>query len=176
MILTGDEIKRKVQEGTIVIEDFSEERLGPNSYNLRLGPELMVYREVILDPKRENRTRKIIIPPEGLVLDAWKLYLGRTMEYTATDAYVPMLEGRSSWGRLGLFVHVSAGFGDIGFSGNWTLEIIPSRRIRIYPGMEIAQIYYHTPEGNTAMMYNGKYQGSRDVVASRIFEERERWK
>ena len=73
--------------------------------------------------KLPNKTKKIIIPEEGLILEPGKLYLGRTVEYTKTDKFVPMLEGRSSIGRLGLFIHVTAGFGDIGFSGFWTLEI-----------------------------------------------------
>ena len=73
--------------------------------------------------KKPNPTRKITIPEDGLLLAPNKLYLGRTNEYTKTDKYVPMLEGRSSTGRLGLFIHVTAGFGDVGFAGYWTLEI-----------------------------------------------------
>ena len=71
--------------------------------------------------RRENTSFSITIPEDGLLLEPQKLYLGRTIEYTATEGYVPMLEGRSSIGRLGLFVHVTAGFGDIGFKGFWTL-------------------------------------------------------
>ena len=73
--------------------------------------------------KKDNPIRKINIPDDGLLLEPNKLYLGRTVEYTRTDKFIPMLEGRSSTGRLGLFIHVTAGFGDVGFAGYWTLEM-----------------------------------------------------
>lgn len=173
MILTGNEIKIQNDIGGIYIEDFDEKRLGPNSYNLRLAPELLVYKEPVLDAARDNRTRKLEIPEDGLVLEPGRLYLAKTMEYTETRDFVPMLVGRSSVGRLGIFVHVTAGFGDIGFSGNWTLEITCVEPVRIYPGMEICQIYYHTVTGEVIGKYSGKYQGSKDVVSSRIYKELE---
>ena len=73
--------------------------------------------------RKPLHTKSMIIPEEGLVPEPGKLYLGRTYEKTKTDVFVPMLEGRSSIGRLGLCIHVTAGFGDVGFSGYWTLEI-----------------------------------------------------
>lgn len=171
MILSGNEIRIQREAGKIEISDFNESRLGPNSYNVRLASELMVYTEVILDAKQENRTRTIIIPQEGLVLKPGKLYLGRTMERTKTEEFVPMLEGRSSVGRLGLAIHVTAGFGDVGFDGAWTLEIFCLQPVRIYPEMEIGQIYYHSIAGEILAKYHGKYQGSRGVVASRMFQD-----
>lgn len=95
---------------------------------------------------RHRRTRRLTIPPEGMVLKPGKLYLGRTVERTRTDKFIPMLEGRSSVGRLGMGIHVTAGFGDIGFDGPWTLEITVTEPLRIYPLVEIAQIYYHWRE------------------------------
>ena len=147
MILSGLEIKKQVENKNIIIEPFNEECINPNSYNLRLHNELLVYEDHVLDMKLPNKTKKIIIPEEGLILEPGKLYLGRTVEYTKTDKFVPMLEGRSSIGRLGLFIHVTAGFGDIGFSGFWTLEIHCIQPVKIYPGVEICQIYYHSIEG-----------------------------
>lgn len=171
MILSGSEIRRQMDFGNIIISDFDQSRLGPNSYNLRLAPELMVYKEAILDPRQENRTATATIPDSGLVLQPEHLYLARTMEYTETHNFVPMLEGRSSVGRFGVFVHVAAGFGDVGFAGNWTLELSCIHPIRIYPGMEICQIYYHTILGDVQEEYHGKYQNSLDVVASRLYLE-----
>ena len=66
---------------------------------------------------------------------------------------------------------MTAGFGDVGFSGNWTLELTCVQPVRVYPGMEICQIYYQTTTGEILSQYHGKYQGSRDVVASRIYQE-----
>ena len=142
MVLSGLEIKRQLG-GNIVIDPFDESRLNPNSYNLTLHDELMVYEEVILDMRRNNRVRRLVIPPEGLVLNTNQLYLGRTAERTETHNFVPMIEGRSSIGRLGLFVHVTAGFGDVGFCGYWTLEMFAVQPIRIYAGVAICQIFYH---------------------------------
>jgi len=147
MILSGKEIK-KYMGNEIIIDPFDESRINPNSYNLSLHNELLIYDNDILDMKKLNSTKKIIIPEDGLLLQPNKLYLGRTKEYTKTEKYIPMLEGRSSTGRLGLFIHVTAGFGDIGFSGYWTLEIFCVQPVIIYPNVEICQIYYHTISGD----------------------------
>jgi dCTP deaminase len=170
MILSGKEIKNRLGNG-IVIEPFIERQLNPNSYNLRLHNELLVYEERTLDMKKENRATSLIIPEAGLVLEPGILYLARTVEYTRTDSYVPMLEGRSSIGRLGLFVHVTAGFGDVGFAGYWTLEMFCVQPIRVYPDIEVCQIYYHTIEGDYAPYTGGKYQNNRGVQPSLLFRD-----
>lgn len=170
MILSGKEIENRLGK-EIVIEPFDEKRLNPNSYNLRLHNELLVYENDVLDMKKENKVKKITIPPEGLVLEPGKLYLGRTIEYTKTDKYVPMLEGRSSIGRLGLFIHVTAGFGDVGFSGYWTLEIFCVQPIRVYSEVELCQIYYHSIEGNYEKYSSGKYQNNIGVQPSLLYKD-----
>ena len=114
--------------------------------------------------KKPLATEKIIIPEEGLTLKTNKLYLGRTVEYTKTRNLVPMLEGRSSIGRLGLFVHVTAGFGDVGFEGYWTLEIFCVQPVKIYPNVEICQIYYHSVEGDHETYTSGKYQKNKEMM------------
>lgn len=90
----------------IIIDPFDPKRVNPNSYNLTLSDELMVYDNYELDMKKRNEGTLLHIPEEGYVLQPNKLYLGRTHEYTKTRCFVPMLEGRSSIGRLGLFIHV----------------------------------------------------------------------
>jgi dCTP deaminase len=170
LILSGREIKNKMGK-EIVIEPFSEKQLNPNSYNLKLHNELLVYDEEVLDMKKQNKVKSIVIPEEGLVLEPGKLYLGRTVEYTETDKYVPMLEGRSSVGRLGLFIHVTAGFGDVGFKGFWTLEIFCVQPIKIYPGVEICQIYYHSVEGEYDQYCSGKYQKNEGVQPSLLYRD-----
>ena len=142
MILTGEEIRRRMGE-TINIDPYNPDNLNPNSYNLTLHDELMVYEEVVLDMRQVNRVRRIKIPETGLVLNPNQLYLGRTVERTETHELVPMIEGRSSIGRLGLFVHITAGFGDVGFCGFWTLEMFAVQPVKIYPGISICQIFYH---------------------------------
>ena len=170
MILSGDEIQKNL--GTnIVIEPFNPANLNPNSYNLTLHNEVVTYEEVVLDMAEPNRTRRLRIPSEGLVLTPQKLYLGRTAERTETHNLVPMIEGRSSIGRLGLFVHVTAGFGDVGFCGFWTLEMFAIQPIRIYPGVAIAQLFYHQIAGDITEYHSDKYQHSRDIQPSLLYRE-----
>lgn len=170
MILTGSEIKRRVYRGEITINPFSEEQIGPNSYDLCLHNELMAYWPDFecLDPRKVNKTITWPIPEHGYILDPGQLYLARTVEHTSTNMFVPMIEGRSSFGRLGLYVHVTAGFGDVGFSGCWTLEMSVIKPLRIYPFMRICQIYFHTLEGAVDRLYQGKYQNSNTIVPSRV--------
>ena len=99
MLLSGEEIKKNLGKD-IIIEPFRPSQLNPNSYNLRLSNELLVYDTDTLDMKAKNPVKHLTIPESGLLLEANKLYLGRTVEYTKTDRFVPMLEGRSSVGRL----------------------------------------------------------------------------
>ncbi|WP_026895006.1 dCTP deaminase [Clostridiisalibacter paucivorans] len=170
MILSGKEIKKNLNDN-IKIQPFNEKQLNPNSYNLTLHDELLVYENDILDMKKENKAKRIKIPNEGIILQPGKLYLGRTVEYTETERFVPMLEGRSSIGRLGLFIHVTAGFGDVGFSGYWTLEIFCVQPIKIYPNVEICQIYYHTIEGDYNKYCSGKYQNNKDIQPSMLYKD-----
>ena len=170
MILSGLAIKEKLNK-EIFIDPFNEDQLNTNSYNLRLHHELLVYDEDVLDMKKENTASIITIPDEGFMLEAGKLYLGRTVEYTKTETTVPMLEGRSSIGRLGLFVHVTAGFGDVGFAGYWTLEMFCVKPIRIYPYVEIAQIFYHTIEGDYVKYKSKKYQNNQGVQPSLLYKD-----
>lgn len=170
MILSGLEIKNKLGN-ELTIEPFDEKQLNPNSYNLRLHKDILVYENQILDMKKENKAIPMEIPEEGLLLDPGKLYLGRTVEFTKTLNYVPMLEGRSSIGRLGLFVHITAGFGDVGFSGFWTLEMFCVQPIRIYTGIEICQIYYHSLEGAYQEYKSGKYQNNSGIQPSLLFKD-----
>ncbi len=170
MILSGKAIAQHMGK-EIVIEPFDKKRLNPNSYNLSLHNQLLVYENHQLDMKTPNPVKTLTIPETGLVLEPNKLYLGRTNEYTKTDRFVPMLEGRSSIGRLGLFIHVTAGFGDVGFSGYWTLEIFCVQPIRIYPNVEICQIYYHDIQGEYVPYSSGKYQNNTGIQPSLLYQD-----
>lgn len=173
MILSGKEIQRHMGKD-IVIQPFDPKRLNPNSYNLSLHNELLVYENRLLDMKLPNPVKTLTIPESGLVLEPDKLYLGRTNEFTQTDRFVPMLEGRSSVGRLGLFIHVTAGFGDVGFAGYWTLEIFCVQPIRIYPNVEICQIYYHDIQGEYDLYQSGKYQNNTGIQPSLLYRDFEK--
>ena len=170
MILSGQKIAEEQGTG-IKITPFNESQVNPNSYNLRLSDELAYYEDDVLDMKKKPTLKSIQIPEEGYLLEPGKLYLGRTVEYTETDKYVPMLEGRSSIGRLGLYIHVTAGFGDVGFSGYWTLEMHCLQPIRIYPNVEICQIYYHTINGEYDLYSSGKYANNQGIQESRLYQD-----
>lgn len=169
MILSGLEIEKNLGKN-IIIEPFNRSQLNSNSYNVRLHNKLLVYKEKTLDMKKPNETKEIIISEEGYKLEPNELYLGRTLEYTTTKNFVPMIEGRSSIGRLGIFIHITAGFGDVGFSGYWTLEIFCIKPIIIYPNVEIAQLYYHTIDGEYEE-YSSKYQNNTDVQPSMLYKD-----
>ena len=132
---------------------------------------LLVYEDSVLDMKKQHAVKKIMIPQEGLVLSRANYILAARMEYTKTDCYVPMLEGRSSIGRLGMFIHVTAGFGDVGFNGFWTLEIFCVQPIRVYPGVEICQIFYHTIEGDYTRYMSNKYQNNQGIQPSLLYKD-----
>ena len=171
-MLSGLEIKRRVKEKDgIYISDFDEKRLGPNSYNVRLDNKLLVYTEDVLDMKKDNPYKELIIPEEGLVLQPGEVYLGKTMEVIGAGDYVPIIEGRSSIGRLFIFIHATAGFCDIGFKGAITLEISVTKPVRVYPGVEIGQIYYNTIYGEPTIKYKGKYNNNNEVQPSRLYKD-----
>ncbi len=170
MILSGHKIRELLNQD-IFITPFKEQQLGANSYNLRLHEQLLVYDNNLLDMRQKNPAHPITIPADGLILEPNKLYLGRTVEHTKTLKHVPMLEGRSSIGRLGLFVHITAGFGDVGFNGFWTLEISCIQPIKIYPNVEICQIFYHTIEGSYSPYTSNKYQDNQSVQASMLYKD-----
>lgn len=171
MILSGKKIGEHLGR-EIVIEPFDESKLNPNSYNLSLHDELLTYQvDGPLDMRQANAVERLKIPPEGFVLEPNKLYLARTIERTETHGFIPMIEGRSSIGRLGLFVHVTAGFGDVGFCGFWTLEMFAIHPVRIYAGVQICQIFYHSISGDYVPYKSGKYQHNRDIQPSLLFQE-----
>lgn len=156
MILTDKRILEEMDKGTIKIEPYNRADLGSNSYDVHLGKTLAVYVDKVLDAKKHNTIEYFDIPDEGFVLEPDKFYLGVTLEYTETHAHVPFLEGKSSTGRLGIDIHATAGKGDVGFCGNWTLEISCKQPVRVYHGMPIGQLIYFPVEGEIEVKYNQK--------------------
>ena len=143
MILTGKKIKEEVYRKKINISPFNSAMLNPNSYNFRLGHSIKVYKKKdFLDMKVYNACEEIQISEEqGICLYPNQLYLGHTYEQMGSDFYVPIINGRSSTGRLGLFVHITAPLGDLGYYGCWTLQLKATVPLRIYPRQVIGQIF-----------------------------------
>jgi len=156
MILSDTRILEEIEKGTIKIVPYDREQLGSNSYDVHLGKDLARYVDKELDAKKHNTIEHFEIPDEGYVLQPHEFYLGVTEEYTETHAHVPFLEGKSSTGRLGIDIHATAGKGDVGFCGNWTLEISVKQPVRVYKGMPIGQLIYFPVDGEIEIKYNQK--------------------
>lgn len=169
MILSGDEIIKQVAQGAITISPFDEEQVTTNSYDFRLQNKLLTYTESSLDVKINNEFSFIDIPESGIVLEAGQLYLGATVEKMGSSKYVPIIKGRSSIARLGLFIHATADLIDLGSINRWTLQLIPTLSVRIYPNMRIGQVTFWSVMGDKQHQYAGKYSGSVGPVASKSY-------
>lgn len=177
MILSDKRILEEIEKKTIIISPYNRECLGSNSYDVHLGKHLATYIDKELDARKHNQIQHFEIPEEGYLLLPETLYLGVTEEYTETHAHVPFLEGKSSTGRLGIDIHATAGKGDVGFCGNWTLEISVKQPVRVYHGMPIGQLIYFPVEGEIEVKYNqkknAKYSGQPDrPVESMMWKNR----
>lgn len=170
MILSGKKIIEEVENKKIIIKPFNINDINPNSYNYTLDEYIKVYDENILDPKKNMKTKIIKIPDEGLILEPNKLYLGCTKEIIGSDYYVPTITGRSSTGRLGLFVQITSDLVDIGFKGKLTLQFCATQPVKIYKGMKIGQVMFWKVFGDVDL-YKGKYQNSNEPRQSEIWKD-----
>ena len=170
MILSGKKIEKEVLNKKIIIKSFDSKDINPNSYNYTLDDYIKVYEDKILDPKKKLKTRTIEIPDDGLILEPNKLYLGCTKEIIGSDYYVPVITGRSSTGRLGLFVQITSDLVDIGFKGKLTLQLCATQPVKIYKGMKIGQVMFWKIYGD-ANLYHGKYQNSDEPKSSEIWKD-----
>ncbi len=160
MILNGDQILYRIKCGDIKITPFDESRIGTNSYDVHLGKTIKIIdnnQKISVNKFNEIKFVEVDLNKDYLLEDG-KFILGSTEQYCENHSkdLVPMVEGLSSLARCGLEVHLSAGFGDIGFCGNWTLEITAKIPIILYSGMRIAQLYWLKCEP-TERIYKGRY-------------------
>lgn len=195
-ILSGPAIAEAIKNGDITVDPFEERHINPASIDLRLGPEVAVYSAwadeyhrfgenaadasvglaslgTVLDVRDKPSVRKYVMDKErGWVVSPGILYLMHTQERVYTEKYVPVLDGKSSIGRLGLQVHLTAGYGDPGFNGVYTLEVLAVHPIRIFPGMRFCQMRFHTIVGEP-ISYDGHYQGkaAAGAVPSKAHEQ-----
>lgn len=165
MILTAKEIIKEQDAGHIGISPFDPARLNPCSYTYRLGPQLGVP-NLARDPVGFDN---IDIPPEGYVLQPGRMYLGHTLEILGSDHYVMSLVGRSSLGRLGMFLQVSANLINVGTSHQVTLELVVAIPLRIYAGMDVGEISFWQPKGEVKP-YRGRYTQHNAPTASHLAE------
>ena len=171
MILSDKTILHELRWGNVIIDPFEPKHLNPNSVDLTLAPHFKRYVADILDTRKPNETEEFVIPEEGYVLKPGEVYLYACNERIGVkDNIRAKVEGKSSLGRLGLFVHVTAGFIDTGFEGSLVLELVATRPIRIYPNMKICQVEFARVEGEVLESYDkkagSKYMNQTGVQAS----------
>jgi dCTP deaminase len=126
-----------------------------------------------LDSKRPQSALEFTMHPErGWMLKPGIGYLMHTAERVTTKRYVPVLDGKSSIGRLFITVHVTAGYGDPGFDGQYTLEVVATHPVIVYPGMRFCQMRFHVMSGEP-LIYRGNYTGeySMGPVTSRSWKQ-----
>lgn len=202
MILTGEEIKKQIDLGNIEVDPLNEDNIQPASIDLTLGDEVRVYSNQIvtqfekydqsaipgeslhhdlyhlIDPRQPQSTVSFKIDERGFIIRPGILYLMHTAERLHAKNYVSVLDGKSSIGRLGVVVHLTAGYGDPGFNGQYTLEVTCIHPVILFAGMKIAQMRFHTLEGEiTDYRWKGHYtgkaaQGAVPSIAHVQFQER----
>lgn len=171
MFLTKAAIWDEYGKGNIEINPFHEEQLNPNSYDVRLAPIMYVVMNPYshdgsaeVDMKKPQVVHEqITIPREGVVLKPGIFYLGATYEKAGSNKYVSLLDGKSGVARNGLSIHITAGFGDLGFCGHWTLEITVVAPTRVYPLQKIGQVSFHAVQG-AIELYKGNHGAQEQAV------------
>lgn len=184
-ILSDKTIKRISWEGKIVIDPLKDEQqIQPSSVDMRLGDEFKVFkviRKPYIDPKDEEDIAEYMessTVPEGeaFIIHPNEFALATTQEYVKVpDDLVARVEGRSSMGRLGVTMHVTAGYVDPGFEGRITLEIsnIGAMPVALYPGQRVCQLVFETMTTPAELPYghpkrNSKYMKQLKPESSRV--------
>ena len=184
-ILSDKTIKEYLEEGKIVIDPLKDEQqIQPSSVDMRLGDEFKVFkviRKPYIDPKDEEDIAEYMessTVPEGeaFIIHPNEFALATTQEYVKVpDDLVARVEGRSSMGRLGVTMHVTAGYVDPGFEGRITLEIsnIGAMPVALYPGQRVCQLVFETMTTPAELPYghpkrNSKYMKQLKPESSRV--------
>lgn len=175
--LSGSEIRDALIRGELEVEPLSPEGIQPASVDLRLGRRYLQLKDgVTLDSHKDNSEHfDPYFISEFLELPPGVLILGETMEcVTLADTLVAHISGRSSIGRLGVLVHITAGLVDPGWHGVLTLELLNVTRgpVRLYVGDRVAQLSVQrlvNVDDGRYMGYSGKYQYADDPQASRSY-------
>lgn len=169
MILSGREIINNIENGKIEIVPFCQTKVNQNSYDVSLGKNLLVYTEDYVDTAKKNEYKEIIIPKEGYILEKNKFYVGHIVEYIGSDYFVPLLHCKLTIAKLGLFIHITANLIDIGNHCNFSLQIYPTENVKVYPGMNIAQISFWNVYGDIRL-YKGKYKNVIGPASSQSYK------
>jgi dCTP deaminase len=184
MILSDRDIRRAIEDGSISVSNFDEKNLQPASYDLHLDKYFLVFdtqKNAVIDSKKpvDEMMRSVEInEDEPFVLHPGQFALGLILEETGVDeSFVGRLEGKSSVGRLGVLIHVTAGFLDPGNKLKLTLELHNTAELPIllYYKMPIAQIAFEKISSKAEKPYGSdkltsKYSGDVKPRASQMYK------
>ena len=189
MILSDQDIKKKIEDGTIKIDPMPDlkKALGTVSLDLRLGHQFMIYQRTsspyidVKNPDSFSGLTDLVTKrtDEGFTIHPGEFVLGSTLErIEIPNDLAARLEGKSSLGRLGIVIHSTAGKVDPGGKGNLVLEIsnIGTIPIMLYPEMRVCQILFEMLSSPTSKAYtersDAKYKNQDKTVGSKITSEK----
>ena len=172
MILSDKTITQMLSDKSLIIEPMTNEQIQPASFDIRLGNTFSVVEDsssgiITLGEEIKYRT----ITTDKYPILPGQFVLATTMEYfELPDDLTAFVEGRSSLGRMGLFIQ-NAGWVDPGFKGEITLELFNANRcaIELRAGRRVGQLVFAKMDSPAIVPYNGKYQGQRGATGSRVF-------
>lgn len=176
MILSDKTITKMLAEQTLFISPLDECQIQPASVDIRLGNTFGIVEDlpagiITLEDEIKYKT----IETDRYVLLPGQFVLATTMEYICLpDNLTAFVEGRSSLGRMGLFIQ-NAGWVDPGFKGEITLELFNANRcaIELKAGRRVGQLVFAEMDEAALNPYNGKYQGQKGATGSRVFMDKE---
>jgi len=178
MIISDKTLKKLIDTGDLICEPLTPESIQPASIDCRLGTHFLV-----IDEKKHNsgiitfdqEIKYKEIESDSIIIEPHSFLLATTMEYIKLpNDYSAFVEGRSSVGRMGLFIQ-NAGWVDAGFEGKITLELYNANSlpIKLEAGRRICQLVFCSMDQAAEVPYQGKYQGQTKSVGSRIFQDRD---
>lgn len=175
MILSDKTIIEMCKQGTLSIEPLLNEQIQPASVDIRLGNTFGIVEDtaggiITMDRKITYKT----IETDKYLLLPGQFVLATTIEYIRLpDNLTAFVEGRSSLGRMGLFIQ-NAGWVDPGFEGEITLELFNANRcaIELQSGRRVGQLVFAEMDGNALNPYNGKYQGQTGATGSKVYMDK----
>jgi len=176
MILSDKTLTRMIADGTLVASPLEDGQIQPASIDIRLGNTFSVVEDsstgvIKLDKPISYKT----ITTDSYIILPGQFVLATTMEYfELPDDLTAFVEGRSSLGRMGLFIQ-NAGWVDPGFKGEITLELYNANRcaIELKAGRRVGQLVFAKMDCPAQVPYDGKYQGQKGATGSRVYLDRE---
>lgn len=176
MILSDKTLMKMLEEKTLVVEPIEKEQIQPASIDIRLGNTFSIVEDTSTGIiNLENEIKYKTITTDSYILLPNQFVLATTMEYfDLPDNLTAFVEGRSSLGRMGLFIQ-NAGWVDPGFKGEITLELYNANRcaIELKAGRRVGQLVFAKMDDTALNPYNGKYQGQKGATGSRVFMDKE---